>query len=202
MKKLLTMMAAVCAISAYAADNWVGKQSLDFEDGDAGLWTTNSPDTTLEVKTYGDGEAPENAGAKYLAIETDANDAAVMEISDDQQGRNVYVDTLVKFTPFDKTPTIDDDAKIAVWYLAQDAEGEEGQDGYVPGQTNLMVTAGKLNGAGGATQASVALIIPDDFDANAWHQLKIASYGNIVKNGDPRLGFTIELDKKSVEVAF
>ena len=199
MKKLIAMMATACAIGAYA--DWTGKQFSDFEGGVTGDWSYGG-DTILGVKDYGDGEKYPGVevGASYLSIETDTNDAAVKEISEEQTGFNVYVDTLVKFTAFDKEPTVDEGAKIAVWYLEKDAEGEEGQDGYVPGQTNLMVTAGLIDADGNATQKSVALVMPGDFNVNEWHQLKIESKGSIVSAAGieglipNRLGFTIAID--------
>lgn len=204
MKKLIAVMAAACAISAFAETEWLGAEEVDFSTEEAGAWTVPeegwTQTGTLDEFTLAI-EGEEND--RYLSIDTPQNGSLAKTIAtadDVQAGWNVNVETEVKFTPFDTKPVIDDEAKIAVYYLEQDAD--ENGDG---GLTNLMVKAGLLGLDCTVEKTDLALDV-ENFDKAKFYKLEIISVGEVIKpeaiaQGYPqRLGFKIKIDG-SEEVA-
>ena len=215
MKKLIALIGAVAtAFGLYAATPY----AVSFEANDPGVsegvftpptgWTWTSTDT-LKLGTYdGDGYLyPIEGAAKrrsaffedvdtqtsFLKLETGTN-TLVREVGAD----NVFLDQLVKFTGYEEAPTLAAGTKIAVWMSGIEAEGTEGEDGYIAGETNLYVTCAKV--VGGKVEP-VALKIAGNYKLDTWYRLTIKSLAGIYKSAvsdSQRAGFIVYVDGNQV----
>lgn len=215
MKRLIALIGAVAtAFGLYAATPY----AVSFEANDPGVsegvftpptgWTWTSTDT-LKLGTYdGDGYLyPIEGAAKrrsaffedvdtqtsFLKLETGTN-TLVREVGAD----NVFLDQLVKFTGYEEAPTLAAGTKIAVWMSGIEAEGTEGEDGYIAGETNLYVTCAKV--VGGKVEP-VALKIAGNYKLDTWYRLTIKSLAGIYKSAvsdSQRAGFIVYVDGNQV----
>ena len=99
----------------------------------------------------------------------------------------IYLDTLVKFTPADSAFAEDltGGDKIAIEYVEHESEGE-GDVGF----TNFVVRAGYI-GANELGQTNYFAAVPAGFDKDAWHRLTVRTIADV---GDGHVGFVIYLD--------
>lgn len=224
MKKLIALIGAVAtAFGLYAATPY----AVSFEANDPGVtegvftpptgWTWTSTDT-LNLGTYdGDGYLYPIEGAaarrsdsfkdkadqtSFLKLETGTN-TLVREVGAD----NVFLDQLVKFTGYEEAPTLAAGTKIAVWMSGIEAEGTEGEDGYIAGETNLYVTCAKV-AEGQVEPVALKLAAPGNkaWETDKWYRLTIKWIDDIYGgNGvsDPanthaRAGFIVYIDGTQV----
>lgn len=224
MKKLIALIGAVAtAFGLYAATPY----AVSFEANDPGVsegvftpptgWTWTSTDT-LNLGTYdGDGYLYPIEGAaarrsdsfkdkadqtSFLKLETGTN-MLVREVGAD----NVFLDQLVKFTGYEEAPTLAAGTKIAVWMSGIEAEGTEGEDGYIAGETNLYVTCAKV-AEGQVEPVALKLAAPGNkaWETDKWYRLTIKWIDDIYGgNGvsDPanthaRAGFIVYIDGTQV----
>ena len=109
---------------------------------------------------------------------------------------SVYFDSLVQFTATDTAPTPETGDKLIVWLKGTDAEGTEGQEGYVAAATNLVITAGKVD-AEFNVEAKAYDISGLAIEPNTWHRLTIKTVASIGDNS-PVPGFKVYIDGEQV----
>lgn len=219
MKKLMTLIgAAAMAFGLYAVDPYESTITFDAaplgafdlnatESGGRLLWwAADTNDIAATVTAY-DPVIPGNLN--YLALETGTDPlfrtAAAVSVNESvktpQQvdiGEGVVFNQRVKFSAFDSDPTdLDENAKIAVWLKAVDAE-----DG-AP-ETNLYVSTAILDSETLEVVTRTNLVLLGaNVEPDSWHQLTITAIP-AYDLGDPDgivPGFAIAVDGNVLSVA-
>ena len=186
-----------------------GELGEGFIDGTTTYWVTNET-ATLEVVGERSSAAtrPEAFDSynqeSYLSIKTTLGNPVSRYVNSDREtavaiAGGLYFDSLVKFTAFDSDPTIElgTDGKLAIWlkevYGANDNEPPTG--------TNLVVTAGYVDGNGDATTTNYVCSIAGDnsgiLNDGGWHRVTVRMINSIF-DGSTTPGFVIAIDEHRV----
>lgn len=138
----------------------------------------------LKIKTTLGNPVTRNVGTNGLGI----------AIKKDGEGAydGLYFDSLVKFTAFDSNPEIilGNDGKLAIWLE------EKLNDNDVPTKTNLVITAGYLDGSQTRVVATNYVCDVDgvNFNDGGWHRVTVKALDSIYKTGDAYPGFVVFVD--------
>ena len=229
-KLLTTMSAVAAAMSLYATDSGAlsgtsfegltagtysitakgsasgGELDEEFIDGTTTYWVTNET-ATLEIVGERSSVAtrPEAFDsynqASYLSVKTTLGNPVSRYVNSDREtavsmSGGLYFDSLVKFTAFDSDPTIElgNDGKLAIWLKEVYGDGEN------PTGTNLVITAGYVDGNGTATTTNyVSSIIngQDLLNDGGWHRVTVRMIDSIFESGTTP-GFVIAIDEHRV----
>ena len=214
MKKLLTMLVTATAIAfgartaAATTISSVNFDSLDADaDYDALYADSQDPEDTSAyywvdangalfeastvigaVRAYAEASG---GNTKYLELDTDAvvQRRAKADGTGTSMG-NIFVDTLVQFTPSDEDAecSISATDKIAIWMREKNIDSSDPE---VLPVTNLLVCAG----AGDVGNAATNYVIAGTWEAGKWYRLVIKS-GATAANGQP--GFVIFIDGNKI----
>lgn len=122
--------------------------------------------------------------------------AGVKLLTDIDEGKNVYVDTLVQFTPTEDgtAPAVDAADQMAIW-LNVDATNPEAP------VTNLCVLASKVDGG---DNNAATYVVPNkaqggiDIVPGQWYRLTVKTFATLTQ-WDPIPGFAIYVDGKIVK---
>ena len=218
MKKLMTTMLAVAVgvglrAVGIAADTgtsfegltgdapydiYASTGELTAQEANQTYWVTNGTETLTVVAGVSDEEnrpAPyeDATQTKYLSIKTTLGNPVTRNVSVGGTGTSIgsgfYFDSLVKFTAFDDDPAIDlNGGKLAIWLKENlDANDE-------PTSTNLMVTAGFLDGQGGAIVTNYTCMVSGpNLNDGGWHRVTVKAIADIT-NGSQVPGFVVYVD--------
>lgn len=224
MKKLMTTVSAVAlAFGLHATDTgtsfegltgdapydiYASTGELTAQAANQTYWVTNGTEAltvvagtsvTAEYTDPGDPSRPDqyidNASSqgKYLSIKTTLGNPVTRNVSVGGAGTSIgdgfYFDSLVKFTAFDEDPAIDlDGGKLAVW-LKEVLDANDN-----PTATNLVVTAGFLDGLGGVVATNYPCTITGvDFSDGGWHRVTVKAIASIY-SGETVPGFVVYVD--------
>lgn len=215
MKKLMTMIAAVAtAFGLYAdvatgtgfegstggalssvlgdltelddgatkANYWVGADALTAEEASVVMYQGDeyTSDFPSQFDTAGDWYLNLKTGEKTLTrYYTDG------KAPQDVTAGNQFFDSVVKLTGFDEDPTIDADAKLAVWLSAIDADATASPA--VVGETNLYVS---VNGTKYNCGEASALL-------DQWARLTIKA----MPIAEGKIGFVVFVEQEAVSCA-
>ena len=215
MKKLMTTVSAVAlAFGLYATntgtsfegltgdapyDIYASTGELTAQAANQTYWVTNGTETLTVVEGVSDEEnrpAPyeDATQTKYLNIKTTLGNPVTRNVSVGGAGTSIgtgfYFDSLVKFTAFDEDPAINlNGGKLAVWIK----EVLDANDN--PTATNLVVTAGFLDGQGGAIVTNYTCAVSGvNLDDGGWHRVTVKAIADIT-NGGQVPGFVVYVDK-------
>ena len=138
----------------------------------------------------------ENASsqANYLSIKTTLGNPVTRNVSVGGAGTSIgngfYFDSLVKFTAFEGEQTVDlQGGKLAIWLQENLDDGTQ-----EPVSTNLVVTAGFLDGLGGVVTTNYPCSVTGvDFNDGGWHRVTVKAISSIY-NGDTVPGFVVYVD--------
>ena len=210
MKKLMTVIAAVAmSFGLYAADATI-PHFISFEaedecvdengklqkDGWAGDASVIGLDGGYGYPTSADARRTEFVGGetneKCLKLET-GKDVVTCTLADST--KDIFFDQVVKFTGFEEDPT-EFTGKIAIWATA--IEADDKAETPVPGETNLYITCGTVDGEG-TPSLNEKILIRENIDIDAWHRVTIKSLGNVVEGGNVA-GFIVYIDGQQVVV--
>ena len=214
MKKLITMIVAATAIAfgartaaatTYSSVNFdsltadtdynaLYADSQDPEDTSAYYWVDANgalfeASTVIgAVRAYAEASG---GNTNYLELDTDAvvQRRAKADGTGTSMG-NIFVDTLVQFTPSDEDAecSISATDKIAIWMQEKNIDSSDPE--LLP-VTNLLVCAG----AGDVGNAATNYVIAGTWEAGKWYRLVIKS-GATAANGQP--GFVIFIDGNKI----
>ena len=213
MKKLMVAIAAaVVGVSAWAAlptgTSFEGLSSfstaLDDEGTGSGVkyWEYDEEaDTEVALATEGVYEGVNRpaqfageANAQYLKLDGATLVRTVNGVGNEAQaiGDGLYFDSLVQIQGSEDAQELPADAKLAFWLKKVDAEGA------TPGQTNLVVTAGKY--VGGVLQnVATSYDIDSDVTDEGWHRVTVKAINNVNGGeGDPIVGFVVFVDGEAL----
>lgn len=139
------------------------------------------------------GAASDSPGNKFLSVDaTDAKLIRTINAADSSQGtadskaigEGLFFDSLVQFTATDQPPVPEEGDKLVVWLYGNDDETSNALGLDDPLTTNLVVTAGLVDGmATSATNYVVTLPAGVTVEPGSWHRLTIKAYANITKFG-------------------
>ena len=214
MKKLMTTVSAVAlAFGLYATDTgtsfegltgdapydiYASTGELTAQAANQTYWVTNGTETLTVVAGTSDAAnrpAPyeDATQTRYLNIKTTLGNPVTRNVSVGGAGTSIgagfYFDSLVKFTAFDEDPAINlNGGKLAVWIK----EVLDANDN--PTATNLVVTAGFLDGQGGAIATNYTCTVSGvNLNDGGWHRVTVKAIADIT-NGGQVPGFVVYVD--------
>ncbi len=222
MKKIMLAMMATVGLAFFAkaeetttypgsttfeGDEFVVGNALPETDKGSGTETAafwdNYQDAVGESKIVADGP---NGSTKYASLDTE-NKVLLRQAKAGTPVPfgQIYFDTMVQFTASegDAGVSTSDGDKLMIWLQSNEAVGTEGEEGYTPASTNLMIRAAELNTQGYYTTGSQDYTVDSTtpFEAGKWYRLTVKTYADISKlPGVSCPGFEVYIDGTKVSV--